>query len=97
MRTYEHLAMLTKIIPKVHIDKDWVAPDYLRRCMESVRKEESNNEVLKCWNLERILDAELLGNEMPPELTIDDLMNGSSTTSSHSNIGSDDESIEVVA
>ena len=73
--------MLAKIMPKVYIDKAWVAKEYLRRCKEGAWKEENTTEALKCWNLERILDAELLGKQMPPELTIEDLLNGGTPTS----------------
>jgi hypothetical protein len=30
---------------------------------------------LKCFNLERILDAEMLGREIPPELSIGEYLN----------------------
>jgi hypothetical protein len=31
--------------------------------------------VLKCWNLERILDAEQQGKDAPSELMLEDLLN----------------------
>ena len=31
--------------------------------------------VLKCWNLERIIDAEQQGNDAPSELRMEDLLN----------------------
>ena len=30
---------------------------------------------MKCWNLERIIDADLMGDSQPLELTIDQLVN----------------------
>ena len=36
-------------------------------------KKENTAEALKCWNLERIIDAEMLGKPPPPELTLDEL------------------------
>ena len=88
MRTYERLTMLAKIMTNVYINKEWIVKEYLRRCKEGAWKEENTNEVLKCWNLECILDAELLGKQMPPELTLEDLINGG--TSSSVNSGNDD-------
>jgi hypothetical protein len=31
--------------------------------------------LLKCWNLERIIDAEQQGNDAPSELNMEDLLN----------------------
>ncbi len=39
-----------------------------------VLREESNDEALKCWNLERILDAERFGEPKPPQFTMHDLI-----------------------
>ena len=74
VRTYERLALLASILPKVYIDKDWVAKEYLRRCKEGAWKKASDDEALKCWNLERIIDAELLGLMEPNEMTMAQLL-----------------------
>jgi hypothetical protein len=37
-------------------------------------KKESNDEALKCWNLEQILNAERFGETKPPQLTMNDLL-----------------------
>lgn len=92
VRTYERLAMLAKIMPKVFICKEWVAREYIRRCKEGVWKEENLNEALKCWNLERILDAELLGKQVPRELTVEDLLNGGTPSSN----GDSESDVDVV-
>jgi hypothetical protein len=66
VRNYERLAMLSSIVQRLYIDEKWVAAEYLRR-----RK---NVDALKCWNLERILDAELLNEPVPSELTMEDFI-----------------------
>ena len=38
-------------------------------------------EALKCWNLERILEAESLGKTPPADLTMDDLVREESDSS----------------
>ncbi len=38
-------------------------------------KKESTEEALKCWNLERIIDAEQQGEDAPSELKMEDLLN----------------------
>ena len=81
VRTYERLSMLANILPKVYIDKQWVADEYLRRCKAGVWKSENEEEALKCWNLERIIDAEMLGKSKPKELTMADLLADAETAS----------------
>ena len=73
VRTYERLAMIAAMIQKVHIDYEWVAKEYLRRSREKVWDDETTKETLKCFNLERIIEAELHGMATPPELIIDNL------------------------
>ena len=75
VRTYERLAMLAAILLKVYVDVDWVSAEYLKRCKNGTWKKESDEEALKCWNLERIIIAELEGKPHPEELTMDDLLN----------------------
>ena len=36
----------------------------------------SDDECLKCWNLERILEAELFGDPKPKDLTMNELLCG---------------------
>ena len=74
VRTYERLAMLTSIAQNVFIDDNWVANEYLERCKKGKWTKMNDDEALKCWNLERIIDAEDRGVEMPPALTFDDLL-----------------------
>jgi hypothetical protein len=52
----------------------WVAAEYLRRCKKGCWKEDIDAEALKCWNLERILDAELHNQPVPDDLTMDDFI-----------------------
>jgi hypothetical protein len=73
VRTYERLAMLASIMQVVYIDPEWVACEYMRRTRAGVWKA-ADNEALKCFNLERILDAETQGHLEPPELTMEDLL-----------------------
>ena len=40
----------------------------LRRCKEGAWKKASDDEALKCWNLECMIDAELLGLMEPNEM-----------------------------
>ena len=58
---------------------------------------------MKCWNLERIIDADLMGDSQPLELTIDQLINegevdasASSTRTSTSKRKEAQEVVEVV-
>jgi hypothetical protein len=75
VRTCKCLAICTSIAHTVYIDEAWVAAEYLRRCKAGTWKKENTVKAVKCWNLERILDAEQHRQPMPKELTIDDLVN----------------------
>jgi hypothetical protein len=68
--------MLSSILRVVYIDPDWVAKEYLRRCNNVAWKSASDDESLKCWNLERILEAELFGDPKPNDLTMNELLCG---------------------
>ena len=57
VRIYECLAMLASVVHTVYIDDAWVAAEYLRS-KAGTWKKENTVEAEKCWNLERILDAE---------------------------------------
>mgnify|MGYP006170537491 FL=1 len=75
VRNYERLAMLACILRTVYIDLELVAKEYLQRCKVGAWKTKNTEDALKCWNLERILDAESYGITLPAELTLDDLVN----------------------
>jgi len=75
VRSYEHVAMLAPIIQNVYIDNDWVAQQYIEQGKRESWKKESTEEALKCWNLERIIDAEQQGKDAPSELKMKDLLN----------------------
>ena len=51
-----------------------MAKEYLRRCKEGLWDSKLTEEAVKCWNLERLIDAELVGGSKPEPLTIDDLL-----------------------
>jgi hypothetical protein len=74
VRTYERLAMLTSIVQNVFIDDNWVANEYLERCKKGKWTKKNDDEALKCWNLERIIDAEEKGMEKLQPLIIYDLL-----------------------
>ena len=65
VRTYERLALLESILRNVYIDDEWVAKEYLKRCKEGAWKKENTKDAVKCWNLERVIEAELLGKQAP--------------------------------
>ncbi len=48
--------------------------EYLCQCRSGAWKQSSDDESLKCWNLERILEAEQVGDMKPEDLTINDLL-----------------------
>ena len=75
MHTYKHVAMLASIIQSVYIDNDWVTQQYNERCKKRSWKKENTEEASKCWNLERIIDAEQQGKDAPSELNMEDLLN----------------------
>ena len=78
--------MVASIIQKVYIDKEWMAEEYLKRCKKGAWKKENMEEALKCWNLERIIDADLMGNSQPSKLTMGELVNkGEADASSTTN------------
>ena len=65
------LAVMTK---RVYIDYEWVASEYLRRTKENLWESETTIEALKCFNLERIIEADLFGMVQPKELTLEDMV-----------------------
>jgi hypothetical protein len=74
VRTYERLSMLTMIIPSLYIDIDWVASEYMRRSKEKAWDQDQDLESVKCWNLERLIDAETRGSVLEKELVLEDLI-----------------------
>ena len=66
--------MLSSILRVVYVNPEWVAEEYLRRCKSSAWKKASDDESLKCWNLERIIEAEQFGDPTPKNLSMDDLL-----------------------
>ena len=56
--------MLASILRNVYIDDKWVAKEYLERCKEGAWKEENTKDAAKCWNLERVVETELLGEKI---------------------------------
>ncbi len=67
--------MSALIIQSVYIDNKWVAQQYIKWCKKGSWKKENTEEALKCWNLERIIDAEQQGKDAPSELTLEDILN----------------------
>jgi hypothetical protein len=75
VRTYKRAAMLASTIQNVYIDNDWVVQQYIERGKRGSWKKESTEKALKCWNLERIINAEQQGKDAPSELKMEDLLN----------------------
>jgi hypothetical protein len=57
-----------------HFQVKWAADEYLRRCKAGKWKKGAAEDALKCFNFERIIDAEVFGLDMPDELTLDDYL-----------------------
>ena len=59
---------------KVYIDEEWVAQEYLRRCKAGISgkaKQNDKDSLNKCWNLEHIIEAELVGVPVPNDLSME--------------------------
>jgi hypothetical protein len=82
VRNYERIAMLAMIVQTVYIDEEWVAKEYLRRCKFGAWKKENTVDALKCWNLERIIEAKIFGRSVPDELTMDEFINEDASSNS---------------
>lgn len=74
VRTYERLAMLSTILQTVYVDPKAVADEYQRRCAVKAWKSTQTEDALKCWNLERIIEAEMLHAPLPAEMTMKDFL-----------------------
>ena len=72
--------MLLCLLQKVYVDKEWVAMEYLSRCKADGWKASEDEEALKCWNLERIIQAELMAAPEPIDLTMDEFSNADTET-----------------
>ncbi|KAL7480027.1 hypothetical protein ACHAW6_005738 [Cyclotella cf. meneghiniana] len=73
---YECIAMLAHMLSNIHIDPEWVAQEYLRRNKAKTWKIQSADDSLKYFNLERILDAEAVGNPKPKEVSMAEFLEG---------------------
>ena len=90
--------MLASMLPKVYIDVEWVAQEYMKRCKAGQWKKENTQDELKCWNLERVLDSEMHRTLTPPPLTLEQLLAEDATTpepSSNATINNTDGNGEV--
>jgi hypothetical protein len=58
------------------IDDNWVANEYLNRCKKDKWTKQGNDDTLKCWNLEHIINAEEMGVETLVEMALGNLMGG---------------------
>ena len=76
VRTYERLAMLSCILRDVYIDIGWCAKEYLRRSKNGCWDKERTAEALKCWNLERCIEAERFGREAPEDIDMGEYESG---------------------
>jgi hypothetical protein len=76
VRSYERIAMLSHILRDVYIDDRWIAEEYLKHAKSGAWKEENIEEALKCWNLERVLEAESFGLSIPDELSMTEFEKG---------------------
>ena len=80
VRTYERLAMLSCLLRKVYVDEEWVAQEYLRRCKAGTWDSQTDEDSLKCLNLERIIEAELVGSPVPDDLTMEEFADADTPT-----------------
>ena len=72
MRTYEWLALLSTILQHVYVCPKRIAEEYLRRCSAKAWKKENTIDSHKCFNLERILEAEMAGDSEPAQITLEE-------------------------
>jgi hypothetical protein len=74
VRNYERMALLSFILRHVFIDANWVAEEYLKRCKAGAWKKENTVDSLKCFNLERIINAVDGGAELPQDIDIEEYL-----------------------
>ena len=48
-----------------------MAREYLKRCKDGAWKKENTRDAHKCWNLERVIQAEVMGQEVPEDESFD--------------------------
>ena len=56
--------MLANILRNVYVDPKWVAAEVLQRSKNGAWKKENMVESMKCFNLERILEADFFWAEV---------------------------------
>ncbi|KAL7482488.1 hypothetical protein ACHAW6_008166 [Cyclotella cf. meneghiniana] len=61
------------VVENMDVDTKWLTQKYLRRCKKNKWKKADDDDALKCFSCERILDAEQLGLTMPTALTMADI------------------------
>ena len=66
--------MLSMKMQSLFIDHEWAATEYLCRSKEGIWDEDRVLESVKCWNLERFIDAEFRGSVSSQELVLEDLV-----------------------
>ena len=71
VRNYERIALLSFILFHVFIDENLVAEDYLKSCKADACKKENTVESLKCFNLQRIINAVDGGAELPQDIDME--------------------------
>ena len=91
----KRLAMLASILHTVYVDPKKVVNEYLRRCKKNTWKSASTDDALKCFNLERLIDAETLGQPAPEALTLRDLIDEGKQTEQDVDIAENVEDEEV--
>ena len=72
VQRYENLAMLSALVHKIYIDYGWVAKKYMRHSKQKLWVKENDNESIKYWNLEALIDAEYHGQKPYAPLTMAD-------------------------
>ena len=54
----------------------WPRSTYFKRCKEGTWKEENTKDAAKCWNLERVIEAELLEERTPEPENFESFLQG---------------------
>jgi hypothetical protein len=74
VRNYERIALLSDILKNVYIDPQEIASQYLLRCKAGRWKKENTIDSLKCFNLERVIDADSFHIERPQDVSIQEYL-----------------------
>ena len=64
--------MLASLMQYMYLDKEWIVP--LMRGKAGAWEKKNAEKALKCWNLERVIEADLFGKSAPKELTSEKFM-----------------------